>query len=176
MRLSKAQTEALEEVVRRRKGNPRPADVVKAAEHPESPLHRLIGWHRDDDAVARAYRLERARLVLAALRLRESEQQQAEAGRAADARERARLASALAGLKERDARALINYGRGDGYVPVMREYADGGEQRILGRLLEGLDAFVRNQAALHAEFHAYMAKVAEEARRKFGPAEAREAA
>ena len=178
MKLTKAMAEELEGALRHRRGRLRAEDVVEMARSEDSALHNFIGWNKDDDELAAAYRLSRARLALSMLRLRESIETQRPLARVQDEAQRERLAGMLDEMKKSGARRLINYKDGradedgnksDGYADVVSELANGRERKILRELLRELSDWVGSRALLHPRFHAHMLGVVGEARAAFDP-------
>lgn len=177
MSLTKEQAEELTRLLRTHRGHLKPEDVVEASRPEESTLHTFMCWHTGDDELAARYRLDRARLCLSMLRLREAEETSRPLMRIKDEQERVRLSGMLEQMKKQGARRLINYADGrrgedgtEGYRDVVQEFASGREGRILRELLRELTQWVNSRGLLHPEFHSHMLCVLTEARRQFGNA------
>lgn len=162
MHLTKTQESELLAMIRAGRGKVSPEAVVDAAKSPASSLHSLVGWDRSDDELAHRYRLERARLVLAALKLRDDEETQRQLSRVKSAPERERLASVLAQMEAVGARRTISYETGNTkrcYRDVVQELTNGNEARVLQQLRRELEIFVQSRACLHPEFFLWMQRV-----------------
>lgn len=167
--LNRAQQAELSALLSQHRGVLHPRQIVEVARDASSSLHQLIGWDRDADELADRYRLERARLVLAALKLRADEETQRQTGRIRDEAERQRLNGILAEMKRRESRKLIHYSddREGGYRDVVRELVEGRESSILAQLVKELEGWVSSRATLHPRFHDHMLRVVETVNRTF---------
>lgn len=146
--LSKRQEAEIVSLLKRNKGSLRPIHVVKAARRPSSALHRLIGWHLSDEELAHAHRIERARLAIQALRLRQATIDSCAVSDPS-------LKIELQRLVREDARATIRYDfdLNEAYRSVAIEVSSGRSGAIRKQIIRELKTFLSTRAVLDSLIH-----------------------
>lgn len=132
------------------------AVVVEKAKKHSSTLRSLVGWDRDDSEMAYEARMERARLVIAAVKFKASEAESALSG-AVEQSKLVAMAAQFKKLEAAGARRFVSVESdrkvGDGYRDVAAmTTSHGGRGIIRGQIVRELDTFIATRVALVPEF------------------------
>lgn len=172
--LTEEQRQEVLRLLRQHRGTISAEIVLDFSADSNTALHTFCWWDKSDSDLARRQRLERARLAIAEITLKQAEVELRRTAAERLAPEMRRLEAEIRRLEEGQARRTFSFaekrgGTGSSYTDLVLIKKDPDLEAAMRRqLLKELATFVRTRAFLDREFHECCREFLQEMEERFG--------